>query len=180
MSPIPSDIAFQINEWALPQAKAAIANGFFIEAINISVNAITAILRDLILFKVSEDEEYHDDAGNIVGVESYEEHPYLVDLLTNYDNELGGTLSERSIYKESARLKIINGPTLDVLEKLYRKRNEITHRLFGSVILYKKTVADERGIGFDRAIDLDKLKKIACEHVEAFEEIMNIAGELGA
>lgn len=34
MSPLPSDIAFQVNEWALPQAKKALANGFFIEAVS--------------------------------------------------------------------------------------------------------------------------------------------------
>ncbi len=177
MSSIPSDIAFQVNEWALPQAKKALKNGFFIEAINICVNAITAILRDLILFKVSEDEEIRDKDGNIVGVESFEEHPYLVDLLTNYDNKLGGAFTERSIYNESARLKIINGSTLDVLQKLYTKRNEITHRLFGSVILYKKHISDESGIGFDRGIDLAKLEQIASAHVEAFEEIISVAGE---
>jgi len=175
-----SDFAYQINKWAYPQAAKALADGYYIETTGICVNAINAILRELILSKVMEDEEFHDGEGNIVGVESYEEHPYLTYMLTDYENPLTGALSDRAIYKEAERLKVITKSKLNKLEKLFSERNKIFHRLFGRVILHKTTIKPTKdGMavfpGYVRSLHHRRLKDLATNYLTVLEDFINIA-----
>jgi uncharacterized protein YrrD len=177
--------AFQINEWGYKQAKRAYKEGFFIETIQISVNAIGSILRDLILFEVSKDTPLFDDEGNVAEMVSRDDpNDYLADLLTNQDNVLGRSFSERDIYREAKRFKIISSKLSSNLQSLYENRNAITHRLFGNVILNQRSpdliTVDGGKITVTREvrkIDLRTLKKVAHEYLGTFSEVLKNAQE---
>jgi hypothetical protein len=89
---------------------------------------------------VSKDTPLFDDEGNVAEMVSRDDpNDYLADLLTNQDNVLGRSFSERDIYREAKRFKIISSKLSSNLQSLYENRNAITHRLFGNVILNQRS-----------------------------------------
>jgi hypothetical protein len=55
---------------------------------------------------------------------------YLLDLLTNLDNELLGKVDDRKIYNEAKRVYLIDDEFKKVLHALYNERNTLIHSLF--------------------------------------------------
>ncbi len=175
-----SDFAYQIREWAHPQAIKALENGFYIETLVISLNAINAILRESILNRVMEDIVYEHGDG-YESVETFEEHPYLVSLLTDYDNPLAGGAPDSAVYVAATQLRIIDDKELKNLRGLYRQRNDIFHRLFGRVIFQRTSIeptTDGQFLGFGHfyAIDPGPLKTLAGKYLAEFERLMEKTG----
>ncbi len=143
--------------WAFPKAKKANEQGFHIEAITICINGINALLR-LGLLQTAQLEQGSKDI-----------HPYLLDTIMNYDNKLAGNASERNIYDEAYRKKVIDKSLNQQLHKLHEDRNRIIHKLFNGVVIK----ANE--------IDESELKRIGSNYLPTYlqcqEAVKNLALE---
>jgi len=143
--------------WA-DEAHKAYEHGYYLQSIIIDLNLINHFLRDSI----------HSHAHRITMemTGSSKRHPYLEDLIFNTRNKLTGGTSDRSLYKEASRLKLIPENVYKDLDMLYKRRNLVMHRLFSEE--YAKRESD----------NAELLKQLATDYRAACLKCVQLATEL--
>lgn len=143
--------------WA-DEASKAYEHGYYLQSIIIDLNLINHFLRDSI----------HSHAHRITMemTGSNKRHPYLEDLIFSTRNKLSGGASDRSLYKEAVRLKLIPENFYKELDMLYKRRNLVLHRLFSDE--YAKREADNKEL----------LKQLATDYRGACLKCVQLATEL--
>lgn len=116
------------------EAHKAYDNGYYLQSVIIDLNLINHFMRDLIHGHA------HKLTMELTG--SSKRHPYLEDLIFNTRNKLAGGASDRSLYKEARRLKIVSENLYKELDMLYKRRNLVLHRLFSEE--YAKRESDNK------------------------------------
>lgn len=143
--------------WA-DEAHKAFDHGYYLQSIIIDLNLINHFLRDSI----------HSHAHRITMemTGSSKRHPYLEDLIFNTRNKISGGASDRSLYKEAVRLKLIPENVYKDLDMLYKRRNLVMHRLFSEE--YAKREGDNKEL----------LKQLATDYRAACLKCVQLATEL--
>lgn len=144
--------------WA-DEAHKAFQNGYYLQSIIIDLNLINHFLRDSI------HSHAHKLTMELTGG-SAKRHPYLEDLIFNTRNKLTGGTSDRSLYKEAVRLKLIPENFYKELDMLYKRRNLVLHRLFSEE--YAKRESD----------NAELLKQLATDYRGACLKCVQLATEL--
>lgn len=143
--------------WA-DEAHKAYEHGYYLQSIIIDLNLINHFLRDSI------HSHAHRITMELTG--GNKRHPYLEDLIFNTRNKLSGGASDRSLYKEAVRLKLIPEVFYKELDMLYKRRNLVLHRLFSEE--YAKREADNKEL----------LKQLATDYRGACLKCVQLATEL--
>ncbi len=143
--------------WA-DEAHKAFEHGYYLQSIIIDLNLINHFLRDSI------HSHAHRITMELTG--GNKRHPYLEDLIFNTRNKLTGGTSDRSLYKEAVRLKLIPESFYKELDLIYKRRNLVLHRLFSEE--YAKRESD----------NAELLKQLATDYRGACLKCVQLATEL--
>jgi len=143
--------------WA-DEAHKAFEHGYYLQSIIIDLNLINHFMRDAI--------HSYAHRQTVLLTGNSKKHPYLEDLIFNTNNRLTGGTSDRAIYKESRRLKIINDNLYRELDVLYKRRNLVLHRLFSEE--YAKKESDNKEL----------LKQLATDYRGACLKCVQLATEM--
>jgi len=132
-----------------PKAKEAYDKGYYHESTSLCFNFINATLRVNLYLKAC------IDTSSITAADA------LKDYLLNSKNAIGLKISDRNLYDEARRKRIIEKDFLGELHGLHTDRNAIFHRLFLS----------------SKNVDIE-LKKLAANYLEAAKKSHEIYQDL--